>query len=187
MIRQATVADAKSVLPIINIVFEEMEMPLFQKIPLEDLFGILEQAFAMPEYRYSYANTLVYEEDGQVLGIVVGFPEEKEAHIDDALAPLFPQIGLPETTRFFTDKEAQPEEWYLDTLAVAEHAQGHGVGTKLLKALPDYLKARGEKKISLSVDLQNPGAKKLYERMGFVKQGDLMIGDHQYDHMIKQL
>lgn len=111
MIRQATVADAKSVLPIINIVFEEMEMPLFQKIPLEDLFGILEQAFAMPEYRYSYANTLVYEEDGQVLGIVVGFPEEKEAHIDDALAPLFPQIGLPETTRFFTDKEAQPGEW----------------------------------------------------------------------------
>ncbi len=37
------------------------------------------------------------------------------------------------------------------------------------------------------MDLQNPGAKKLYERMGFVKQGDLMIGDHQYDHMIKQL
>lgn len=42
MIRQATVADAKNVLPIINIVFEEMEMPLFQKIPLEDLFSILE-------------------------------------------------------------------------------------------------------------------------------------------------
>ena len=55
MIRQATVADAKSVLPIINIVFEEMEMPLFQKIPLEDLFGILEQAFAMPEYPHKSA------------------------------------------------------------------------------------------------------------------------------------
>ncbi|KRM21159.1 GNAT family N-acetyltransferase [Latilactobacillus graminis] len=187
MIRQATISDAKSVLPIINIVFEEMEMPLFQKIPLQDLFSILEQAFAMPEYRYSYANTLVYEEDGQVLGLVVGFPEEKEAHIDDALAPLFPQIGLPATTRFFNDKEARKGEWYLDTLAVAKHAQGQGVGTKLLKALPTILKERGEKVISLSVDLQNPKAKKLYERMGFVKQGDLMIGSHQYDHMIKTI
>lgn len=141
MIRQATVADAKSVLPIINIVFEEMEMPLFQKIPLEDLFGILEQAFAMPEYRYSYANTLVYEEDGQVLGIVVGFPEEKEAHIDDALAPLFPQIGLPETTRFFTDKEAQPGEWHIDTIAVVPQARGKGVGSKLLAACESVAKA----------------------------------------------
>ena len=34
MIRQATIEDAQSVLPIINIVFEEMEMPLFQEIPL---------------------------------------------------------------------------------------------------------------------------------------------------------
>lgn len=100
MIRQATIEDAQSVLPIINIVFEEMEMPLFQEIPLENLFKILKQAFEMPEYRYSYANTLVYEEDGEILGIVVGFPEEKEAHIDDVLAPLFPQIGLPEETRF---------------------------------------------------------------------------------------
>ena len=187
MIRQATIEDAQSVLPIINIVFEEMEMPLFQEIPLENLFKILKQAFEMPEYRYSYANTLVYEEDGEILGIIVGFPEEKEAHIDDVLAPLFPQIGLPEETRFFTDKEAQPGEWYLDTLAVAEHAQGRGVGTALLKALPDYLKQHGEKMISLSVDLQNPGAKKLYERMGFVKKGELMIGDHRYEHMVKAI
>lgn len=187
MIRQATIADADSVLPIINIVFEEMEMPLFQEIPLENLFKILKQAFEMPAYRYSYANTLVYEEDGQVLGIAVGFPEAKEATIDDALAPLFPQIGLPETTRFFTDKEAQPGEWYLDTLAVSEAAQGQGVGTALLTALPEYLKAKGETKMSLSVDLQNPGAKKLYERMGFEKTGELMIGDHRYEHMIKPL
>ncbi|WP_419298893.1 GNAT family N-acetyltransferase, partial [Acinetobacter calcoaceticus] len=66
-------------------------------------------------------------------------------------------------------------------------AQGRGVGTALLKALPDYLKQRGEKIISLSVDLQNPGAKKLYERMGFVKKGELMIGDHRYEHMVKAI
>ena len=47
MIRQATIEDAQSVLPIINIVFEEMEMPLFQEIPLENLFKILKQAFEM--------------------------------------------------------------------------------------------------------------------------------------------
>ena len=187
MIRQATVADAKSVLPIINIVFEEMEMPLFQEIPIENLFKILKQAFEMPEYRYSYANTLVYEEAGQILGIAVGFPEAKEATIDDVLAPLFPQIGLPTSTRFFTDKEVQVGEWYLDTLAVSEMAQGRGVGTALLKALPDYLKAQGESLMSLSVDLQNPGAKKLYERMGFNKTDELMIGDHRYEHMIKEI
>ena len=86
MIRQATIEDAQSVLPIINIVFEEMEMPLFQEIPLENLFKILKQAFEMPEYRYSYANTLVYEEDGEIL-IIVGFRRKGSPH-DDVLAPL---------------------------------------------------------------------------------------------------
>lgn len=113
----------------------------------------------MPEYRYSYANTLVYEEDGQILGILVSFPEEKEAHIDDALAPLFPKIGLPETTRFFNDKEAQPGERHIDTIAVVPQARGKGVGSKLLAACESVAKANHKQIISLNVDFNNPGAK----------------------------
>lgn len=187
MICQARPSDGPMVVPIINIVFEEMELPILQSIPNQKLFQLLEKAFEIPEYRYSYAHTLVYEQNGEILGIAVGFPAALEATIDDALTPLLKLIDLPESTRFFVDKETQAGEWYLDTLAVAPHAQGQGIGSQLLKALPELLRQKGESKMSLSVDLNNPDARRLYEKMGFEAADNLMIGAHEYTHMVKKL
>ena len=59
------------------------------------------------------------------------------------------------------------------------------LGTKLLQAVDPVARARKADVVSLNVDKQNPRAKKLYERNGFVKNGELMIGSHRYDHMIR--
>ncbi|KRN27655.1 acetyltransferase, GNAT family [Lactobacillus selangorensis] len=186
-IRAAKKADVDEVLPLIKIVFDEMEMPIFEKIPDQDLYHVLSEAYATEDYRYSYRHTTVAVEDGHVVGIAVGYPEVEEATIDDAIAPFLPEIGLSKDLKFFTDKEARPGEWYLDTLAVAENKQGHGIGTALLKYLPEHLRQQGEQVISLSVDFENPQAEKLYKRMGFVEDGELMIGNHRYKHLIEKL
>ncbi|WP_081394632.1 GNAT family N-acetyltransferase [Latilactobacillus curvatus] len=65
----------------------------------------------------------------------------------------------PETTRFFNDKEAQPGEWHIDTIAVVPQARGKGVGSKLLAACESVAKANHKQIISLNVDFNNPGAK----------------------------
>ena len=187
MIRKSTPADAKEVVPLIDIVFEEMEIPQLMKLPKSVTYPVFEKAFLLPDYRYGYPQTYVADIDGHIKGILVGYPHEKEAHIDDAFKPLQASFGMGPEEDFFTDQESYPGEWYLDTFAVAEDAQGQGIGTQLITSVMPLLAAAGEKVISLNVDQANPRAQKLYERLGFKKNGELMIGSHRYNHMVRNL
>lgn len=189
MIRPAKLSDAQYVIPILLQIFDEMELTALAEVSNEALSQMLIAAFKEPTYRYGYRHMLVYEDDdtNEILGLAVGYPAQLEANIDDALAPYFQMIGLPSETRLFSNDESRPGEWYLDSLAVAPHAQGRGIGSQLLSFLPEYLKKQGQSILSLSVDLKNPLAKKLYVRHGFVEDGYTMIDRHKYDHMIKRL
>ncbi len=61
----------------------------------------------------------------------------------------------------------------INGLAVAPAAQGHGVGRRLVEAAVAHAAARGAKKVSLRVLGHNTGARRLYERCGFVVEGVL--------------
>jgi len=71
----------------------------------------------------------------------------------------------------------------LDSLAVSPDHQGKGIGRQLLRALPIYAQRDRQSVIGLNVDFENPGAMRLYERMGYEVTGTQMIGDHEYYHM----
>ncbi len=173
--------------PLINIVFEEMEVPELMALPSAQLTAIFERAFLLKDYRYGYPQTFVHVGEAGVDGILVGYPHAAEAHIDDAFAPLLPELGMAPDQELFPDTETAAGEWYVDTLAVAPSAQGHGVGTALLTGVEALLRARGERLLSLNVDQTNPRAEQLYRKVGYTKAGELMIGSHRYNHMVKAL
>ena len=50
-----------------------------------------------------------------------------------------------------------------------------------------YIKSLGFKKVSLLVDLENPKALALYEKIGFKKNSILKVSNHDYHHMIKMI
>lgn len=54
---------------------------------------------------------------------------------------------------------------------LAPDARGRGLGQRLLTAAIALAKARGITRIELSVRVDNPGAKRLYERCGFTVEG----------------
>ncbi len=56
-------------------------------------------------------------------------------------------------------------------IAVAPDQRGQGVGGELLAWLIETARASGERALSLSVSAQNPVARRLYERAGFVRAG----------------
>jgi ribosomal protein S18 acetylase RimI-like enzyme len=58
-------------------------------------------------------------------------------------------------------------------LAVAPGARRQGVGSALLAAAERYVRARGVRKLSLHVLSTNETALRLYERLGFEREGTL--------------
>jgi ribosomal protein S18 acetylase RimI-like enzyme len=65
----------------------------------------------------------------------------------------------------------------LRALAIDRGAQGRGVGTAAMAALPAYVRARfpGRRFVTLTVNDDNPAAIALYARSGFVDAG---VGDY---------
>ncbi|QBB72245.1 GNAT family N-acetyltransferase [Pseudolysobacter antarcticus] len=59
----------------------------------------------------------------------------------------------------------------LYSIAVAHEARGQGLGEKLLLACEHAAIARGCKRLRLEVRQDNPGAQRLYERLGYQRFG----------------
>lgn len=186
-IRQAKPEDGAQVAPLIKIVFDEMEIPEIMAMQDADIFEVFAEAFKVAAYRYSYAHTVVAEDDGEIVGICVGYAASDEAHIDDAFAPFLPQVGITDGRELFPWPESFPGEWYLDLLAVKETAQHRGIGTKLLKDAAARAEAAGFPRVGLCCDLVNPKAQALYERYGYKDDGRVQIFEHMYRHMSKPL
>jgi GNAT superfamily N-acetyltransferase len=68
-------------------------------------------------------------------------------------------------------REAYPGVPLLNHLEVAPAHQGKGIGTALVHAAEDAARARGYDRVVLGVGSDNPSAKRLYERLGYVDWG----------------
>lgn len=187
MIRFAKKEDGPEIAPLILVILKDMELPFVQTFGEQKTIEVLIDAIADPNYRYSYTRGIVEEIDGKVAGIAFGYTDEEEPVIDLPLADILEKHGLPRDQYLFIDKETLPNEWYLDTISVSEKFRGKGIGSKLLEALPMLAEKANRATIGLSVDQQNPQAKKLYERHGFKVVEEMKISGHQYEHMQKTI
>ncbi|WP_252897870.1 GNAT family N-acetyltransferase [Amylolactobacillus amylophilus] len=146
MIRTATEQDFPAIFPILQQIFDEMELKSIAAIDDSAFYHLLEEGWHTPGYRYSLGRTLVSERDGEVAGMITSYRAEDEPLIDAPLEQYYSEVGLPRETKIFTDREARPGEWYIDSLAVAPQFQGHGIGGQLLDAMPDLAAQNGYKK-----------------------------------------
>ena len=63
--------------------------------------------------------------------------------------------------------------------------QGKGYGRKLIEAVCLRARELEHRRIALLVDLDNPNAKRLYERLGFSVDYTKSIGGEDYFHMVR--
>ena len=68
---------------------------------------------------------------------------------------------------------------YLYGLAIAEHERGKGYGSYLAKSLVNQLIEQNDKEFQIAVEDSNVGAKRLYEKIGFVKQTQVVYLDRK--------
>ena len=64
------------------------------------------------------------------------------------------------------------DEFHLNNIAVAKHFRENGTAIHLLKNMVSYLNDIKVKSVLLEVSSSNLPAQKLYEKLGFVHQGE---------------
>jgi GNAT superfamily N-acetyltransferase len=74
------------------------------------------------------------------------------------------------------DFGAQPGAGTIWQVAVHERLQGRGLGTRLIELAEARIRARRLVRAALSVEVDNPRARALYERLGYVPEGERETG-----------
>ena len=113
---------------------------------------------------FSYRNTLVFEKADRVAGALIGYPLDPEPDADstDGLPPMF--VPLQEL------EDLAAGTWYVNVLAAYPEFRGQGIGTHLLVAADKQAAESGSNGLSIIVSDANTGARRLYERQGYVEQ-----------------
>lgn len=187
MIRHPHPDERDRIIPLIRLIMEDMELPIFQHIDSDTFDQMMAEAMLAPNFRYSLTNTLVYIKDSQVAGAIFGYNGALEPTIDDAFHNLYSKYNIETTTTLYEDSETQPGEWYADIVAVYPEYRGHGIGTTLLKAAEDLAREDGATLIALNCEFENHNAHALYTHLGYETDSTRMLSGHPYFHMVKEV
>ena len=142
------------------------------------IFGILA---SRDDSQYSYRNTLkAVTSDGRAIGFLVNYDGAMLHTLREAFFEVVKEC-TGEDLRGISD-ETDPDEWYLDSLAVWPEYRHLGIGSALIKAGISNAKAAG-KPAGLLVDKDNIEAQKMYESHGFKYVDDRQFAGRMMNHM----
>jgi len=137
---------------------------------------ILARAFSEPRHDLSYEHTLFAELDGEIVGMASGYTAEQHRRSSDEpleraagggtfrMACMF-ALATP-ILRFIHTYDQ--DDFYLQFLAVNESCRGQGIGSLLIEAMEARAQSHGSTRFALDVGAKNAGARRLYERCGFL-------------------
>ncbi|MBV8224892.1 MAG: GNAT family N-acetyltransferase [Verrucomicrobia bacterium] len=191
MIRPATSDDALDAVPLILEAIGSIAFVLTGTKVLAEAMSILEQFFEREGNRVSYENTLIIEESGanagdrRIIGVAISYDGSVARKLDEPLEEAAKlQSGSPE---YRIPTEAESDEFYLDTVSVNRNYQGRGIGRRLIEAVCEKGRQLGRNRVGLLVDVTNPDAKRLYERLQFRVNKQRELAGEDYFHMIRDL
>ncbi|KIS02653.1 Acetyltransferase, GNAT family [Paucilactobacillus wasatchensis] len=170
-------------MPLMSLIYDEMELTEFESVPDEDPQQMIRNAYERRALLGYIATTLVADVDGEVVGMAFAYQDSNETAVNRVYEQAAEKIPSIRDVDFFADPEAFDDEFYLDSLAVDDDYRGMGIATKLIQAVAEHAVDLGYETLGLNVDTLNPLAEKLYRRLGFEGTGQIMIGDHEYRHL----
>ena len=141
--------------------------------------GVLRRMFLLPYHTTSYTYAFVAESKGRVVGSFSGFDGKSwrvSAHASWMYGPLWFAVTrpwqIPRMIAAFNDfdKAALPvshEEYYIEHLAVVPKLRGQGIGKQLMEFAASQARAKELKGLALDVEIENEGARRFYQRLGF--------------------
>ena len=141
--------------------------------------GVLRRMFRLPHHLTSYTHASVAENEGRVVGLVSGLDGkgwQSANRASQMYGPVWfvvvPPWQIPRMIAAFEDFDkaflpVSDEEYYIEHVAVLPEKRGRGIGKQLMEFAGSQARAKGLKKVTLNVDIENEPARRLYERLGF--------------------
>lgn len=163
-IRPATKNDAQALAELINFAGEGLPLYLWKKMaePGETAWEVGRRRAVREEGGFSYRNATIMDAGGVAAAVLIGYPlgETPEPIDYDRMPPMFQPLHELENLA--------PGSWYVNVLAAYPHWRGRGLGTRLLSVARALAADAGCRNMSIIVSDGNPGARRLYERCGYV-------------------
>ncbi|ADX66898.1 MULTISPECIES: GNAT family N-acetyltransferase [Weeksella] len=180
LIRKAKKNDSKEIAPLLLIAMEDIVYTFINEENREKSLAFLEYFIAQKSNQYSYENIWVLEMHGQIAGAINVYDG---GMLNELRRPIIQYLKEKYQNEISPEDETEAGEWYLDTLGVNPDFQGKGIGSTLIKYVIENISSENNKAVGLLVDIDNPHAKRLYERLGFQKLGDKLLVGKVLEHM----
>ncbi|HEX6142046.1 MAG TPA: GNAT family N-acetyltransferase [Geminicoccaceae bacterium] len=162
--RRATPGDAAALAELINFAGEGLPLFLWERMIEggESAWEVGRRRARREEGSFSYRNAVVAEVAGRVVGCLIGYPlPERPEPIDrERMPPMF--VPLQEL------ENLAPDTWYVNVLAIDPQHRNRGLGSDLLRLAEQLAAAAGSTGLSIIVSDGNAGARRLYERCGYI-------------------
>lgn len=180
-LRAATPDDADHLAQLINYAGEGMPAYLWERMAEagETPWDVGRRRAQRREGGFSYLNATVAEADSEVAGCLIGYalPSEPEPIDYEEMPAMF--VPLQELENLV------PGSWYVNVLAVHTRFRGDGVGSTLLEFAEKLAEKTACRSLSIIVADANSGARRLYERRGYVEKASRKMVKGDWDNQSK--
>lgn len=163
-LRPATPEDATFIAEGIYAAFLIAEDSPHRQTWLQTLTDVCSQS----DTHYSYTNTVIAQYEGVRAGMMIAVDGN---HYRNQRNKMYPQLKSLFDQVFGTgweqmEDEAQPGDFYIDSLSILPAYQNKGIGTQLIRHAQQSAEHLHIPRVTLAVEPNNP-AKLLYQRLGF--------------------
>lgn len=152
------------------------------------LFGkkykdIIAESVMHEQCSFSWVNSIVCEIDGNIAGVVVCYPSEKEKEMDKGMSDILRKYfsfwtfftfirRARKAIKYFQKPESS---YYILAIAVFPEFRGQGVAGKLMSHVEETARHGNYSAISLEVESYNFSALRTYQKFGFVKHTEVPL------------
>lgn len=151
---------------------------------LDDVARLFAICAASDDSQYSWRNTLVaVGPEGETRGLLVSYDG---ARLDELRRRFLDEFTAMHGYRIdsYMTEETTPDEFYIDSLAVFPEYRGRGIAGALIAAAAGRARRECGKPLGLLVDKTNHRARGLYNRLGFVPDGERAFAGELMDHLV---
>lgn len=179
-IRKATLNDAEFIATYLLLAMEDIVYRFIGSKDAAKAAEFMLHFVQQANNQYSYQNCWVAEINSEVVAAVNVYDG---ARLDELRQPVIDYIKSKFSRDFKPEDETQAGEYYIDSLGVNRRQRGKGVGSKVLQYLIDEYANKQHQTLGLLVDGENPGAKRLYLKMGFKTVGQKFLFGKSLEHL----